>query len=109
MSVNKVILVGNLGADPEGKELGSGSWVANLRLATAERKKEGGEWVDHTEWHRVTCFGKTAENVLEYCSKGKQLYIEGSIRTNKWQDKQGNDRYTTEVIAQNVKFLGGRQ
>jgi single-strand DNA-binding protein len=109
MSVNKVILVGNLGADPESRTTNSGTVVATLRLATTERTKErdSGNWTDHTEWHRVVCFGKVAENVTRYLKKGRQIYIEGKIRTRKWQDKDGNDKYTTEVIADNVQFLGG--
>jgi single-strand DNA-binding protein len=106
--VNKVILVGNLGADPDHRQTSAGT-VANLRLATAERKKVGDNWEDHTEWHRVVVFGKTAENVVKYCNKGSQLFVEGSIQTKKWQDKEGNDRYTTEVVGRNVRFLGGRQ
>ncbi len=104
MSVNKVILVGNLGADPQ--SLGA---VAKLRLATTERKKQNEEWVDHTEWHNVACFGRIAENVLKYCRKGKQVYVEGKIRTSKYQDRDGNDRWSTEVIADQVRFLGGRE
>ena len=108
MSVNKVILVGNLGADPDGRETRGSGWVANLRLATTSRVKKGDEWVDDTEWHRVVCYGNTAENVLEYCKKGKQLYVEGRIRTDKWEDKEGNTKFTTEIVAQIVRFLGGR-
>ena len=110
MTVNKVILVGNLGADPETRSTNSGSTVANLRIATTERQKnrESGDWEDHTEWHRVVCFGKTADNAARFLSKGRQVYIEGRIRTQKWQDRDGRDRWTTEVIANDVKFLGGR-
>ena len=109
MTVNKVILVGNLGADPESRSTQSGSTVANLRIATTERAKDrDGNWTDHTEWHRVACFGRTAENVARFCRKGKQVYIEGKIRTRKWQDRDGNDRWSTEVIADQVRFLGGR-
>ena len=104
MSVNKVILVGNLGADPEAKN----NSVVSLRLATTDRKKDGDNWVDHTEWHRVVCFGKTAENVVKYCKKGKQIYVEGKIRTRKWQDKEGKDRWSTEVIGDQIRFLGGK-
>ncbi len=107
MSVNKVILVGNLGADPETRTTGGGTTVANLRLATTERIKKDDQWQDHTEWHRVVCFGRTAENVARYLKKGRQVYIEGRIRTNKWTDKEGHERYTTEVIADQVHFLGG--
>jgi single-strand DNA-binding protein len=106
--VNKVILVGNLGADPESRATTSGTAVVNLSLATNERKKNSdGEWVDHTEWHKVTVFGKTAENVAKYCKKGKTIFVEGKIQTRKWQDKEGVDRYTTEVLANDVRFLGG--
>jgi single-strand DNA-binding protein len=109
MTVNKVILVGNLGADPESRSTQSGSVVANLRIATTERAKDrDGNWTDHTEWHRVACFGRTAENVAKYCRKGKQVYVEGKIRTRKWQDRDGNDRWSTEVIADQIRFLGGR-
>ncbi|MEQ1503116.1 MAG: single-stranded DNA-binding protein, partial [Myxococcota bacterium] len=109
MSVNKVILVGNLGGDPETRTTGGGTVVATLRLATTDRRKdESGQWADATEWHRVVCFGKVAENVARFLKKGRQIYIEGKIRTRKWQDKDGQDRYTTEVIADTVQFLGGR-
>lgn len=107
--VNKVILVGNLGQDPELRTTGGGTPVVNLRLATSERRKDNasGEWVEHTEWHTVIAFGKTAENVHQYCQKGKQLYIEGKLQTRKWQDREGHDRWSTEIIAETVRFLGG--
>lgn len=109
MTVNKAILVGNLGADPEIRATGSGTPVADLRIATSDRRKNReGEWTDHTEWHRVVVFGKQAENVGRYCRKGKQLFIEGRIQTRKWQDKEGRDRYNTEIVADTVRFLGGR-
>lgn len=109
MSVNKAILVGNLGADPEARQTSSGSTVTNLRVATNERKKDAsGEWVDHTEWHRVVCFGRTAENAAKYLSKGRKVYVEGRIRTSKWEDKDGRDRWTTEVICDTLHFLGGQ-
>ena len=108
IGVNKVILIGNLGADPESRTTQSGTTVANLRVATAERRKDReGNWGDHTEWHRVVCFGRTAENVTKYLKKGRQIYVEGSIRTTKYQDKEGRDRYSTEVVANEVHFLGG--
>ena len=108
MAVNKVILVGNLGADPEIRATQTGNSIANLRLATTERRKDqNGDWTNHTEWHKIACFGKTAENVGKFCKKGKQLYIEGRLSTRKWQDRDGNDRWTTEVIAFEVKFLSG--
>jgi len=108
--INKVILVGNLGADPEVRATNSGLKVANIRLATSERQKDRatGEWGEHTEWHRVVFFGRTAEVVEQYCQKGRQLYIEGRLRTRKWQDQSGNDRYSTEIIGDTMKMLGGR-
>ena len=108
--INRVTLLGNLGADPELRSTGSGSAVASIRLATTDRVKDkDGQWTDRTEWHNVVVWGKTAENVHQYAKKGKQLYIEGRLQTRKWQDKEGHDRYSTEVVAEVVKFLGGRQ
>lgn len=104
--MNRVILIGRLGADPETRTTQSGTVIANLRLATNERRKNGDTWEDATEWHRVTVFGKTAENVARYCQKGKQLAIEGRIQTRKYQDKDGNDRYATEIVADTVEFVG---
>lgn len=106
MSVNKVILVGNLGADPDIRTTGGGTKVGDLRIATTDRKKVGDNWENHTEWHSVTVFGKLADNVERFCKKGKQLYIEGKLETQKWTDKEGRDRFTTKVIASEVKFLG---
>ena len=106
MTVNKVTLVGRLGADPEMRTANSGTVIANLRMATDGRVKRGNDWETVTEWHRVTVFGRAAENVERFCAKGKQLYIEGRLQTRKWQDKDGNDRWTTEIIANDVKFLG---
>ena len=108
--VNKVILVGNLGADPETRAMPSGSTVANLRIATSEswRDKTSGEQQERTEWHRVALFGRLAEIASEYLRKGSQVYIEGSLRTRKWQDKQGNERYTTEIVGNELQMLGGR-
>ena len=109
MTVNKAILVGNLGQDPEIRSTGSGTTVATLSIATSDRRKDrDGNWTDHTEWHRVTVFGRQAENVGRFCKKGKQLFIEGRIQTRKWQDRDGRDRYTTEIIANDVRFLSGR-
>ena len=106
--INKVILVGNLGRDPEIRQTQGGSSVCTLSVATAERQKDrDGNWTDHTEWHRVVCFGQTADACARFLAKGRQVYVEGKLRTNKWTDKDGNDRYTTEVIAFEVKFLGG--
>jgi single-strand DNA-binding protein len=106
--VNKVILIGNLGQDPEVRRTSSGASVCTLRLATAERRKDAsGQWVDHTEWHSVVTFGTVADNCGRFLKKGRQVFIEGRLQTRKWQDKEGKDRYTTEVIAMNVQFLGG--
>lgn len=107
--INKVILIGNLGADPELRQTNSGTAVCNLRLATNERRKGAdGEWGDHTEWHRIVCFGRTAENCNQYLSKGRRVYVEGRLTTRKWEDKEGRDRWTTEIVAYQVKFLGGQ-
>ncbi|MCK6508039.1 single-stranded DNA-binding protein, partial [Myxococcota bacterium] len=108
MSVNKAILVGNLGQDPELRTTGGGTPVATLRIATTERRRDkDNNWSDHTEWHTVVVFGRTAENVSKFCKKGRQLYVEGRIQTRKWQDKEGKDRYSTEIVADVVHFLGG--
>jgi len=108
--VNKVILVGNLGNDPETKYMPSGDAVTNLSVATSEswKDKQTGEQKDRTEWHRVAMFGRLAEIAAEYLRKGSQVYIEGKIRTRKWQDQQGNDKYTTEIIANEMQMLGSR-
>ena len=108
--VNKVILIGHLGADPETRAMPSGSSVANLRIATTEswRDKQSGEQQERTEWHRVVIFSRLAEIAGEYLRKGSQVYIEGSLRTRKWQDKQGQERYTTEIVGNEMQMLGGR-
>ena len=108
--INKVILIGNLGADPETRAIPSGTTVANLRVATSEswRDKQSGEQQERTEWHRVALFGRLAEIAAEYLKKGSQVYIEGSLRTRKWQDKQGNERFSTEIIGNELQMLGGR-
>jgi single-strand DNA-binding protein len=108
--INKVILVGNLGADPETRAMPSGSTVANLRIATSEswRDKQSGEQQERTEWHRVALFGRLGEIAAEYLKKGSQVYIEGSLRTRKWQDKQGGERYSTEIVGNEMQMLGGR-
>src|ERR1043165_9036275 len=108
--VNKVILVGNLGADPETRAMPSGMTVANLRIATSEswRDKQSGEQQERTEWHRVALFGRLGEVAAEYLKKGSQVYIEGSLRTRKWQDKQGNERFSTEIVGNEMQMLGGR-
>ena len=108
MSVNKVMLIGRLGHDPELRNTGGGTAAVNLRLATSDRRKDGDDWVDHTEWHNVTVWGRVAENVVKYCSKGKELFVEGRLQTRKYTDKSGADRYSTEVVADNIKFLGSR-
>jgi len=108
--VNKVILVGNLGADPETRTMPSGGTVANIRIATSEswKDKQSGEQKERTEWHNIVMFGRLGEIAAEYLRKGSQVYIEGSLRTRKWQDKEGRDRYTTEVVAAEMQMLGGR-
>jgi len=110
-SVNKVILIGNLGADPESRFAPSGDAICNIRLATTEnwRDKNTGERREATEWHRVTFYGKIAEIAGQYLRKGSQVYIEGSLRTRKWQDQSGQDRYTTEIRADEMKMLGRRE
>ena len=110
-SVNKVILIGNLGADPESRFAPSGDAICNIRLATTEtwRDKNTGERREATEWHRVAFFGKLAEIAGQYLRKGSQVYIEGSLRTRKWQDQSGQDRYTTEIRADEMKMLGRRE
>ena len=110
-SVNKVILVGNLGADPETRYMPNGDAVANIRLATTEswKDKASGEKREMTEWHRVVFYRKLAEIVGQYLKKGSSVYIEGRIRTRKWQDKEGQERYTTEIEATEMQMLGGRQ
>ena len=110
-SVNKVILVGNLGADPEIRYMSNGEAVANVRLATTEswKDKNSGEKREVTEWHRVVFYRKLAEIVGQYLKKGSSVYIEGRIRTRKWQDKEGQERYTTEIEATEMQMLGGRQ
>lgn len=112
--INKVILIGNLGQDPEVRYMPNGGAVANITLATSEswRDKQTGEMKERTEWHRVVIFGKLAEVAAEYLKKGSQVYIEGSLQTRKWQDQSGQDRYTTEVVVNIggvMQMLGGRQ
>lgn len=108
--VNKVILVGNLGKDPEVRYMPNGGAVANVTVATSEqwKDKQTGEQKERTEWHNVVFYQRLAEIVGEYLKKGSQIYVEGSLRTRKWQDKNGNDRYTTEIIASEMQMLGGR-
>lgn len=110
-SVNKVILVGNLGADPETRFQPNGDAITNIRLATTEswKDKSSGEKKEITEWHRVVFYRKLAEIAAQYLRKGSAVYIEGRIRTRKWQDKKGQDRYTTEIEATEMQMLDGRQ
>jgi len=108
-SVNKVILIGNLGADPEMRYMPSGDAVANLRIATTDTwKDKGGEKQERTEWHRVVFFNRQAEICGEYLKKGSSIYIEGSLQTRKWQNKEGQDQYTTEIRGDRMQMLGGR-
>jgi single-strand DNA-binding protein len=107
--VNKVILIGHLGADPELRFMPNGNGVASVSIATTERYKDKeGNKQEKTEWHRVVFFNKTAEIVGQYLKKGSQIYIEGKLQTRKWQDKDGQDRYTTEIIASEMNMLGGK-
>lgn len=109
-SVNKVILIGNLGKDPEVRYMSNGDAVANVTLATTDNwKDKEGQKQEKTEWHRVTFYRKLAEIVEKYLGKGSQIYIEGRLETRKWTDKSGNERYTTEVIAQDMKMMGGKK
>ena len=109
-SVNKVILVGNLGRDPETRYMPDGGAITNISIATTSSwKDKSGEKQEATEWHRISFFGKLAEIAGEYLKKGSQVYVEGKLRTRKWQDKDGQDKYTTEVIADAMQMLGGRQ
>ncbi|MCA6215168.1 single-stranded DNA-binding protein [Ideonella sp. B7] len=109
-SVNKVIIIGNLGRDPEVRYTPSGAAVCNLRLATTRnwKNRESGERQEETEWHSVVLYDRLAEIAGEYLKKGRPVYIEGRLKTRKWQDKDGNDRYTTEIVAETMQLLGGR-
>ncbi len=108
--VNKVIIVGNLGNDPETRYMPSGTAVTNLSVATSRswKDRQSGEQKEHTEWHKVAMFDRLAEIAAEYLRKGSQVYIEGRLQTRKWQDKDGNDRYSTEIVASEMQMLGGR-
>lgn len=108
--VNKVIIVGNLGADPEMRYMPNGNAVTNISVATSETwtDKQTGQAQERTEWHRISAFGKLAEIMGQYLKKGSQVYIEGSLRTRKWQDQNGQDRYSTDIIADQMQMLGGR-
>jgi single-strand DNA-binding protein len=104
--LNRVSLIGNLGKDPEMRQTQSGASVGTLRIGVTERRKEGDDYKDHTEWVSVVCFGKTAENAAKYLQKGRQVFVEGRLQTRSWDDKSGQTRYTTEVIASQLLFLG---
>jgi single-strand DNA-binding protein len=108
--VNKVILLGNLGADPEKRETPAGMTITTLRLATSEQwtDKQSGEKRENTEWHRVVLFGRLGDIAAQYLSKGSQVYIEGRLQTRKWQGQDGQDRYTTEIVASDMQLVGGR-
>jgi single-strand DNA-binding protein len=108
--LNKVMIIGRLGADPELRHMPNGKGVATIRVATSERWKDRqtGDAKERTEWHSIVLYDKLGEIAAEYLRKGSQVYIEGSLRTRKWQDKEGKDRYTTEIIAQSMQMLGGR-
>jgi single-strand DNA-binding protein len=109
-SVNKVILIGNLGRDPETRYMPDGGAITNISIATTETwKDKQGEKQEKTEWHRVAFFGKLAEIAGEYLKKGSQVYVEGRLQTRKWQDKDGADKYTTEIVANAMQMLGSRQ
>ena len=109
--INKAIIVGTLGQDPDVKYTASGSPVVNISVATNEnwKDKQTGEAQERTEWHRIVIFGKLAEIAAQYLKKGSQVYFEGKIQTRKWQDKTGQDRYTTEIVANEMQMLGGKQ
>jgi single-strand DNA-binding protein len=108
--INKVLLIGNLGADPDTRYMPSGKAVTNIRIATSEswKDKQTGDTQERTEWHSIVMYDKLGEIAAEYLRKGSQVYIEGKLRTRKWQDKEGKDRYTTEIIADQMQMLGGR-
>lgn len=110
-SVNKVILIGNLGRDPETRYTADGAAITNITIATSDRWKDKatGEMKEATEWHKVAFFGRLAEIAGEYLKKGRPVYVEGKLRTRKWQDKEGQDRYTTEIVADNMQMLGSRE
>ena len=103
--VNSCTFVGNLGRDPEIRYAQSGTAIAKINLAVSERVKSGDEWTDHTEWVRITCFGRTAENVGQYLAKGRQIYVEGRMRTSKYTDRDGQEKWSTEIVANKIVFL----
>lgn len=105
--MNKAIIIGNLGADPELRHTSNGTPVCNMRIATNERRKDGDDWVEHTEWHRVTVWGKQGDNCARYLAKGRRCAIDGRIQTRSWETDSGEKRYSTEIVAHRVEFLGG--
>lgn len=107
-SLNKVMLIGSLGKDPEVRYTQSGTAVASFSMATSERFKKDGDWQDKTEWHNITLWGNLAEIAGKYLTKGKPVYIEGRLQTRKWQDRDGNDRYTTEIVGEKMQMLGAK-
>lgn len=108
-SLNKVMLIGNLGRDPEVRYTAAGTAVAGFSIATTEKfKNKNGEWEERTEWHNITLWGKLAEIAGEYLAKGKTVYVEGRLQTRKWQDRDGKDRYTTEIVGDKMQMLGGK-
>lgn len=109
MSLNKAMLIGNLTADPELRHTQSGAAVCEMRMATNERRKFGDEWKDHAEYHRVVVWSKRAENCAKYLSNGSKVYVEGRLSTRAWEDKDGNKRYTTEIVADDVQFLDSKK
>jgi single-strand DNA-binding protein len=107
--VNKVIILGSVGKDPESRTVGSGSMVVTLNVATSRKWREKtGDMKEETEWHRVVVWGKSAEYAVKYLAKGSKVYVEGRLQTTKWQDKNGNDRFTTEVVAETIQGFGGK-
>ena len=108
MSLNRVFLMGRLGVDPELRFSQNQTAIGSFRIATNERRQgQDGQWTDHTEWHNIVCFGKTAENCKQYLQKGRQVFIEGKIQTRKYQDQDGKDKFFTEIVANTVQFIGG--
>lgn len=106
--INKCVFIGNLGADPESRQTASGMTIATLNLAVGERVKKNDQWEDHTEWVRCVVFGRTAETAAQYLGKGSQVFLSGKLRTRKWEDAQGQSRWTTEVVVDEMLMLGGK-
>lgn len=106
--LNQVQLIGRLGKDPELRYTNQQTPICSVSLATTERRKQGEEWKEFTEWHNIVVWGKAAENLQKYCGKGKQIFVQGRLQTRKWQDKEGRDRYTTEIVATTIHYLGNK-